>query len=76
MAEQMRQRRLPFDAIYYDNWTEEATSKAFIDALWDKYRARLTLGFGMPMFGSYSGIDETRLLGELAARGFLMVDQQ
>jgi alpha-glucosidase len=75
VAEQMRRRKLPFDAIYYDDWAEEVTSKAFIDALWEKYRVRLTLGFGMPMFGTYGGRDDSTLLRELAARGFLMVDQ-
>jgi len=50
VADQMRQRKLPFDAIYYDDWIEEATHKDFIDTLWNRYHARLMLGFGMPFF--------------------------
>src|SRR5262245_33542116 len=33
VARQMRQRKLPFDVIYYDAFDQEATSRAFIDAL-------------------------------------------
>ena len=42
----------------------------FIDALWDRYRGRLTVGFGMPMFGTWRGNDDSALLNDLAARGF------
>ena len=52
VGQQMRQRKLPFDVIYYDAFDQQATSKTFIDALWERYRGRLTVGFGMPMFGS------------------------
>ena len=47
----MRQRNLPFDVIYYDNWAEEATTKEFIEDLWYKYHARLTLGTPQPVTG-------------------------
>jgi alpha-glucosidase len=76
VAAQMRQRKLPFDAIYYDNFDNEATRKAFIDELWNRHRARLTVGFGMPMFGTWRGNDDSDLLRDLAARGYLMVDRQ
>jgi alpha-glucosidase len=75
VGQQMRQRKLPFDVIYYDAFDQEATSKTFIDALWERYRGRLTVGFGMPMFGTWRGNDDSALLNDLAARGFLMVDR-
>jgi alpha-glucosidase len=75
VAQQMRQRKLPFDVIYYDAFDQEAISKTFIDALWERYRGRLTVGFGMPMFGTWHGNDDSRLLNDLAGRGFLMVDR-
>jgi alpha-glucosidase len=75
VGRQMRARKLPFDAIYYDAFDQEATSKTFIDALWERYRGRLTVGFGMPMFGTWRGNDDSALLNDLAARGFLMVDR-
>ena len=34
------------------------------------------MGFGMPMFGSFEGVDNSAFLKELAARGHLMVDRQ
>jgi len=71
----MRRRGLPIDVIYYDDWSEEATSKAFIDSLWERHHVKLTLGFGMPMFGRFRGTDDSPLLRDLAARGYLMVDQ-
>ena len=75
VGQQMRARKLPFDVIYYDAFDQEATSKTFIDALWERYRGRLTVGFGMPMFGTWRGNDDSALLNDLAARGFLMVDR-
>jgi alpha-glucosidase (family GH31 glycosyl hydrolase) len=76
VAAQMRQRQLPFDVIYYDDFDHEAIQKAFIDELWNRYRARLTVGFGMPMFGTWRGNDDSILVRELAARGYLMVDRE
>ena len=58
VGQQMRARKLPFDVIYYDAFDQEATSKTFIDALWERYRGRLTVGFGMPMFGTWRGNDD------------------
>jgi galactose mutarotase-like protein/glycosyl hydrolase family 31 len=75
VGQQMRQRKLPFDVIYYDAFDREATSRTFIDALWERYRGRLTVGFGMPMFGTWYGNDDSALLNDLAAHGFLMVDR-
>jgi alpha-glucosidase len=75
VGREMRQRKLPFDVIYYDAFDQEATSRAFIDTLWERYRGRLTVGFGMPMFGTWHGNDDSGLLNDLAARGFLMVDR-
>ena len=75
VAAQMRQRKLPFDVIYYDAFDQQAVSKPFVDELWNRYRARLTVGFGMPMFGTWRGNDDSTLLNDLAARGFLMVDR-
>ena len=75
VAARMRQRRLPFDVIYYDAFDQEAVSKPFIDELWSRYRARLTVGFGMPMFGTWRGNDDAELLGDLASLGYLMVDR-
>ena len=57
VGQQMRARKLPFDVIYYDAFDQEATSKTFIDTLWERYRGRLTVGFGMPMFGTWRGND-------------------
>lgn len=76
VAAEMRRRNLPFDAIYYDDWIEDATHKDFIDALWNRYHVRLTLGFGMPLFGRFGKTDDSALLRDLASRGFLMVDQK
>jgi alpha-glucosidase len=75
VGRQMRQRKLPFDVIYYDAFDQQATSKTFIDALWERYRGRLTVGFGMPMFGTWQGNDDSALVNDLAARGFLMADR-
>jgi alpha-glucosidase len=75
VGQQMRQRKLPFDVIYYDAFDREATSRTFIDALWERYRGRLTVGFGMPMFGTWYGNDDSALLNDLAAHSFLMVDR-
>lgn len=75
VAAKMRQRKLPFDVIFYDDFDREATGKSFIDELWDRYRARLTVGFGMPMFGNWPGNDDSTLLHDLAARGYLLVDR-
>jgi alpha-glucosidase len=73
VAAEMRRRKLPIDVIYYDDWDDDATDKAFINSLWKQYHVRLTQGFGMPMFGTYRGSDDAELLGELASNGFLMV---
>ena len=75
VAAQLRQRKLPFDVIYYDAFDHLAISKPFIEELWDRYRARITVGFGMPMFGTWRGNDDTALLDDLAGRGYLMVDR-
>jgi alpha-glucosidase len=75
VAAEMRRRQLPVDVIYYDDLDEEATDKEFIDALWKQHRVRLTHGFGMPMFGSFKGSDDSKLLTDLAARDFVMVDK-
>jgi alpha-glucosidase len=75
VASEMRKRKLPIDVIYYDGWDDEATTKSFIDSLWSQHHVRLTLGFGMPMFGRYPGSDDGPLLNELGSRHFLMVDQ-
>ena len=75
VGREMRRRKLPFDVIYYDAFDQEATSRTFIDALWERYRGRLTVGFGMPMFGTWHRNDDSALLSDLAARGFLMVDR-
>lgn len=75
VAAEMRRHRLPLDVIYYDDWIEEATRKDFIDALWNRYHVRLTLGFGMPFFGRFGRTDDSALLTKLASRGFLMVDR-
>ena len=76
VAALMRQRELPFNVIYYDDFDNEAIQKTFIDDLWKRYRARLTVGFGMPMFGTWRGNDDSILLRDLAARGYLMVDPE
>ena len=61
VAREMRRRKLPFDAIYYDDWVDEAITKRFVTSLWNWHRARLTMGFGMPMFGSFEGVDDFSL---------------
>jgi alpha-glucosidase (family GH31 glycosyl hydrolase) len=75
VAAEMRRRKLPLDAIYYDDWSEEATRKDFVRSLRARYHVRLTMGFGMPMFGRFGKTDDSALLKELASHGFLMVDQ-
>jgi alpha-glucosidase len=76
VAAQMRRRKLPVDVIYYDDLVPEAATRDFIDSLWRKHHVRLTLGFGMPMFGTFRGSrDDSALVKSLAAQGFLMVDQ-
>ena len=76
VADEMRRRRLPVDVIYYDDWVEEATGKEFIASLWERHHVRLTLGFGMPMFGRFRDTDDSALLRNLATRGYVMVDQR
>jgi alpha-glucosidase (family GH31 glycosyl hydrolase) len=75
VAETMRRRKLPVDVIYYDDWEDEAVKREFVRSLWQRHRVRLTLGFGMPMFGSFDGNDDDELLRDLIARGYVMVDQ-
>ena len=76
VARKMRQCKLPMDVIFYDDWIEEATTKRFISSLWSKYHVRLTMGFGMPMFGTWEGTDDSLFLKEITARNFVMVDRQ
>lgn len=78
VAKTMREKKLPIDVIYYDDWDREAINAAFVDRLFRGYNVRLTLGYGMPLVGEYVGVnhDETGLLKELAARKFLWVDRQ
>lgn len=76
VAREMRRRKLPLDSIYYDDWVDEAVTKRFVTSLWNRHHVRLTMGFGMPMFGSFEGVDDSAFLKQLAARGHLMVDQQ
>jgi alpha-glucosidase (family GH31 glycosyl hydrolase) len=76
VAREMRRRKLPVDVIYYDDWVDEATTKRFVTSLWNRHRVRLTMGFGMPMFGSFEGVDDSAFLKDLAARHYLMVDRQ
>lgn len=75
VASEMRKRKLPLDVIYYDGWDDKAVAKSFIDQLWVQHHVRLTVGFGMPMFGRYPGTDDMALLGELGSRHFLMTDK-
>src|SRR5262249_52490910 len=77
VAAEMRKRKLPIDAIYYDGWDKQAIAKSFIDSLWSQYRVRMTYGFGMPMFGKYPGSsDDAGLLKELSSQHFLMTDER
>ena len=78
VAAEMRKRKLPVDVIYYDDWDEDAIQKKFINSLWNRYHVRMTQGFGMPMFGKFPGSsdEDGELLGNLAAKGFLMVDKK
>ena len=76
VAREMRRRKLPVDVIYYDDWVDEATTRRFVTSLWNRHRIRLTMGFGMPMFGSFEGVDDSAFLKELAARGYVMVDRK
>ena len=61
VAREMRRRKLPFDTIYYDDWVDEAITKRFVTSLWNRHHVRLTMGFGMPMFGSFEGVDDFSL---------------
>src|SRR5262245_13794311 len=38
VAAEMRKRKLPIDAIYYDGWDKQAIATSFIDSLWSQYR--------------------------------------
>lgn len=65
---EMRQRRLPVDAIYYDDWDEDAATKTFVSDLWRKHRIRLTVG------GNPFEIGRGDFMEELGRRGYLMTD--
>ena len=48
VAREMRNRRLPCDAIYYDDTGPAVTAEGFARELRDRYHIRLTLGLGNP----------------------------
>jgi alpha-glucosidase len=48
VAREMRTRRLPCDAIYYDDTGPSVTAEGFVRELRDRYHIRLTLGLGNP----------------------------
>ena len=68
VAKQMRQRRLPVDAIYYDDWTEELGKHNFNRQLRNNYRIRLTVGWN-PFIMSE---DNPELLATMAGNHYLM----
>lgn len=71
VARKMREKKLPLDAIYYDDWISEAMRKPFVDEL-ARQGVRLTAG-GNPFVVKD---EDPELLREMAERGFLMVDAQ
>src|SRR5262249_44803586 len=72
VAKQMRQRRLPVDAIYYDDWTKELKEEAFNQQLQKSYHIRLTVG-GNPFIISD---DAPELLATMANNHYLMEDNR
>ena len=72
VAKQMRQRRLPVDAIYYDDWTKELKEEAFNHQLQKSYHIRLTVG-GNPFIMSD---DAPELLTTMANNHYLMEDNR
>ncbi len=61
VARELRRRRLPCDAIYYDDTDDAVTAAPFIREIRDRYHLRLTFGLGNPMvkFGTpeYRALD-------------------
>jgi alpha-glucosidase len=49
VAQELRQRRLPCNAIYYDDVNSRVTTEDFIHEVRDKWHIRLTFGLGNPM---------------------------
>jgi alpha-glucosidase len=72
VAQQMRKRKLPVDAIYYDDWTAELEEERFNQQLRKNYRIRLTVG-GNPFIMSD---DNPELLATMANKHYLMEDDQ
>lgn len=70
VAQEMRARKLPLDVIYYDDWSDEITSKEFLGELWDKYKVRLTVG-GNPFLMKD---DDDAIYNEMAPAKQLWVD--
>jgi alpha-glucosidase len=44
VAQTMRQKNLPVDVIYYDDFVDEAATRPFIDELFTQHHVRLTFG--------------------------------
>lgn len=69
VAKKMREKALPFDAIYFDDFDNEATPAKFIDTLQNRYHAHLTIG-GNPFF-----IDDSDERKQLGNKNYLLVDK-
>jgi alpha-glucosidase len=66
VARTMRAKKLPFDTIYYDDWSDAAAKKRFLDEMHQKYHARLTFG-GNPFL-----IGESRFLHQMGTEKHLL----
>jgi len=71
VAREFRARRLPLDAIFYDDWEQEEDPQGMVAELAQKYHTRLTVGCGMPSITP----DEDGYR-ELQQRGLLLQDQR
>jgi alpha-glucosidase len=69
VAKNMREKRLPFDAIYFDDFDNEGTPASFVDKLKNQFHAHLTIG-GNPFF-----IDDSQCRQRLGKQNYLMLDR-
>ena len=70
VAAEMRRRKLPLEAIYYDDFVDEAATPAFVKGLRDRFHVRLTMG-GNPFL-----IGESPFMTLMGRKDQLMVDAE
>ena len=69
VAKTLREKKLPVDAIYYDDWDDYVATKRGVDEFWNKYRIHLTMGTNPFVIG------EGPQMSVMTRKRFTLVDQ-